>query len=511
MNLNKILIIALTLLSITVIGLTFIFMRLKNPLTNQFSDREKIIRPSVAAGSYYPRDKETLRQQINNFLDQTIIPPLENIPQIIILPHAGYTFSGQTAAYGIKAIAKADFDRIILIGPSHQDTFKGIALYQGDAWQTPLGEVEVDQKFNQKLIKENENIFFRNQAHQREHCLEVELPFLQSVFKEFKIVPIILGPLSDYASLLAQILAEQMDDKTLVIISSDLSHYPPYEIANRVDHQTINAILSGEVENFKQSIEQSTQKYPDLKTCACGEQAISTGMILAKKLGLAEIELLHYTNSGDVSGDYSQVVGYATISFSKKGKSAPEEELTEQEKEKLLQVARQSIIAHLQRKSAPKFTIESDRLKQPRGAFVTLRDTQGELRGCIGRIEEYELPLYQVVAKMAIAAATQDDRFPPVSLEEMEQVNIEISVLSAPQKIKNPEQEIELGKHGVIVQKGIHSGVLLPQVATENDWDLETFLGTLCIHKAGLAWDAWKDKNTEIYIFSAEVFSEDKT
>lgn len=486
---------------IAVLILIFVFMPKKE------SQKEKLeMREPAVAGTFYPQDKKVLENKIDGFLNKAEKIELKEKPKILIVPHAGYDYSGQVAAFGFKQLKGKNFDKVILVGPSHTDWFGGVALTEKDIWETPLGKVEVDQEFNQKLIKENNIIFYRDKAHLKEHDLEVEIPFLQAVLSDFKIVPIVMGESTlENAEILADALAKNIDDKTLIIISSDLSHYPPYEIANQADKKVIDAILSGKVENFENAIKKLTsQDLEGLDTCACGEGPIKAALILAKKLGLKDIKLLKYANSGDVSGDYSKVVGYASIIFLE---NKNDDNLSDNEEKELLKIARESIEFYLKKNKISEFKVSSDKLKQPQGAFVTLKK-EGQLRGCIGRIEETEKPLYEVVSEMAIAAATEDPRFYPISLDEMEDIDIEISVLSPLKRIKDPFKEIDIGRHGVLIKKGTRGGVFLPQVAIEENWSLEEFMDNLCEHKAGLSKDDWKNGKAEIYVFSAEVFGE---
>jgi hypothetical protein len=479
--------------------------------------KQKTVRKPVAAGSFYSADKKILSQQIKSFLEQAGDEEINGNLQMLILPHAGYDYSGQTAAYGFEQLVGQNFKTIILIGPSHQDWFFGAALTNQDYWQTPLGEMNIDKDLAKKLIQENKNIFIREQAHQNEHCLEVMLPFLQKVLKDFsvsggKILPIIVSQTDDkFLTDLAQALQKHLTEEDLVIISSDLSHYPSYNDAQKADKNTINGILSGSVEIFEKSIQENMQQnLPNLDTCACGEAPIKVGLLLAKTMGWDKIELLNYTNSGNVSGDRSRVVGYASIVFSSDKQREGELFLSSEEKQILLKIARQSI----ENKKNINNGNLTERLKQPQGAFVTL-NKDGQLRGCMGRIIEEKKPLYQVVEEMAKVAAFEDPRFYPVSEEETKEIEIEISVLSPLKKIIDPFKEIEIGKHGVIVSArggsafgGQKGGVFLPQVAVENNWDLETFMNELCENKAGLTRDAWKGGDVDIYIFSAEVFGE---
>ncbi len=491
---------------IFLIFLILFFMPFKK---RDIKKEELSVREPVVDGVFYPLEKEMLEKQIKDFLAQA--EKIEGKPKILIIPHAGYDFSGQAAAYGFKQLEGENFKRVILIGPSHIDWFDGIALSEKDIWRTPLGDVAVDVDFCQKLIKENKKIFYRESAHFEEHSLEAELPFLQKVLADFKIVPIIMGePTAENAKILSEALKKNIDGKTLIIISSDLSHYPSYETAVKVDKKTIESILSGKIENFEKTIKEELNKnLENLETCACGEGPIKVALLLAKSLELEKIKLLKYTNTGDANNDHYRVVGYASIGFfeDKNFVSAEEENFSSEEKLELLSIARKSVVNYLEKNKISEFEIDSEKLKQIQGAFVTLRKN-GELRGCIGIIEENEKPLYKVVSEMAIAAAVEDSRFDPVNLKEMDEIKIEISVLSPLKKIADPFKEIEIGKHGVMIKQGLRGGVFLPQVAMEENWDLEEFMDNLCEHKAGLPKDIWKSGKADIYIFSTEVFKE---
>ncbi len=463
------------------------------------------IRKAVVADMFYPAEKSTLNAQVEGFFQEVPEGKEEGLMRILIVPHAGYEYSGQVAAWGFKSLADKDYSRVVLLGGSHRALFEGAMIDENDAWETPLGLVETDKDLAKKLVEAVEGVAFSASAHFEEHSLEVELPFLQTVFKDFKLVPSLLGE-TDEALLekLAVALAQNMTENTLVVVSTDLSHYPPYEIANQVDSKTIDAILNGDVESFKATISaQMAQGYSGLDTCACGERAVRVGMKLAQKLGKGEWKLMKYANSGDVSGDKNRVVGYAAIGWYEKAKS---EELNKEEQAKLIEIAKKTLESYLENGKTPEFKVEEPKLLEPLGAFVTLRKN-GELRGCIGEFEAKE-PLWKVVRRMAIKAATKDPRFPLVRLNELPKIKLEISVLSPLKKTDDPDK-IEIGVHGVMIKKGLRKGVFLPQVATETGWDKETFMGQLCSQKAGLPWDCWKKKDVELFIFTAQVFEEE--
>lgn len=482
-------------------------------------DKNQRKRESVAAGSFYPADAQILSSQVEAYLRESKIFLNEEFwPRILIVPHAGYKFSGPIAAQAFQSLVGKNFEKVILLGPAHQDWFLGSSVDTHDFWETPLGLVKVDLSLAHQIIDSKKGILDRPLAHKKEHSLEVCLPFLQKTLgNDFEIVPIVVSQINrDQAQNLAQTLSKYIDSQTIVIVSSDLSHYPTAEIAQVVDQKIIESILRGDPDEFlRTNQELLTQYQGELETCACGRDPIYIALLLAKIIGVQRIENGSYLNSGDIIGDLSQVVGYANFVF---GEERPRERnisfsenfLSPEDKKTLLNLARQSIEFYLREGEFLKIDPEkiSSSLKIKRGSFVTLK--RGEsLRGCLGRIEEKKEPLYNLIAKMAVSAAREDPRFQPLQLSEMEDTVIEISVLSPLQKIKDPLQEIQVGRDGVFIQKGQQSGVFLPQVALENNWGLDEFMGHLCQEKAGLEREAWRQGDSDIYIFQAEVFQEE--
>jgi len=265
------------------------------------------IRPDMFAGKWYPSNKEELYDMVNKFLSQAKLPYIKGKIKAIIVPHAGYMFSGAVAAYAFKAIKGEDFTRVIMIGPSHRSYFQGISVNIQEGYKTPFGIVPVDRDFGEKLIKSSPMIGYIPVAHSYEHCLEVELPFLQTVLKKFKIVPILLGQqdmgtCKELARCLLRLLKKDKE-KTLILASSDLSHYHSYDEAVRLDHVLIDDVK--EMDPYK--------LYKDLvwKRCeACGKGAILTLLLIARELGITKSIVLKYANSGDVTGYHMRVVGY---------------------------------------------------------------------------------------------------------------------------------------------------------------------------------------------------------
>lgn len=273
-------------------------------------------RKPAVAGQFYPGSKQELNLLVDEYLNNVKPPKLNENIRALIVPHAGYEYSGQVAAFAYKAVGFSTSSRpiktVVLIGNSHQEYFDGVSVWNSGFFRTPLGDVEVDADFANKLINSNPKIVFRKSAHLGEHTLEVQLPFLQKVLSDFRIVPIILGNKGGIDVLISA-LKDLIDEKTLVIASSDLSHYPNYKDAQYSDHKVIEAILSGKRKNLRKTISDlEKQGIDNLQTCACGAGAIEVIMELMR--GTA-IKLLKYANSGDITGDHSQVVGYASIVF----------------------------------------------------------------------------------------------------------------------------------------------------------------------------------------------------
>ncbi len=462
-------------------------------------------RKASAAGSFYPADIKELAQVIDNSLNQATLKPIQGEVQALILPHAGYEFSGEVAAFGFKQLINENIDTVIIIGNSHHENFPGISIFPQGYFETPLGKVEINNELAKKIMAENDRIIFKESTHQDEHSIEVQLPFLQTVLKDFKIVPILFGNgmKTDWEMLSQAILKNIKDENVLIIASSDLSHYPSFEDARTVDAKTVENILTGNVDNLEAGIKElDSKKIANLSTIACGLDAIKTLMAIEKELGGTEIKLLKYANSGQaIGGNELRVVGYAAIGFfgDRRG-----DLLNRAEQEKLLRIAKQSVEYFIKNGKMLEFNVKEDTLNEKRGAFVTLKKNE-ELRGCIGSFPPTELSLYQVISDMAIAAASQDSRFDPVTKEELPKLEYEISVLSELEKI-NSIKDIRLGKHGVVISNSKSSGVFLPQVAIENNWDLEEFLEELCLQKVGLSRNCWQSKSTEISVFTAQVF-----
>ena len=465
-------------------------------------------RPAVA-GSFYPSDPDELRTQlVNLFRSVSYTKGIKNVAALIV-PHAGYVFSGEVAASAYACLdPDKKYDRVFLIGPSHHTWLNGASIYNKGNYSTPLGVVPVDTAFAGSLIREHRFFEYCPEAHTKEHSIEVQLPFLQHRLKhEFKIVPIVIGTQSAVTCRkIAEALKPYFNERNLFVISSDFSHYPDYKGALDADKATGEAIGSNSAENFLKTIQANeSKKISGLVTSACGQSPILTLLYLSSETPGIKIRHVKYMNSGDSEyGDKFRVVGYHSFVFTRDAKNKSFS-LSDEEKARLLDIARDAIERRLQNKSFAGGDTSgySKRLKTPSGAFVSLHKND-RLRGCIGQFSATQ-PLYEVVQKMAVAAAFQDYRFDPVGQDEMNEIHVEISVLS-PLKRINSIDEFELGKQGIYMKKGARSGTFLPQVAADTGWSKSEFLGHCARDKAGIGWDGWKD--AELYTYEALVFGE---
>lgn len=472
---------------------------------------QQMDRQPAVAGQFYPADASELRNQLKELFARAVGPKgIENVLAVIV-PHAGYVFSGEVAASGFNQIdANKKYDNIFVIGSSHQVAFDGAVIYTRGNFIMPMGIVKVNTELGKNLVQQYRVFSDRVDAHLYEHSLEVQLPFLQyRLKKDFRIVPIVIGTQSPATcAQIAAALKPYVNSKNLFVISTDLSHYPRYEDALRVDRVTLEAIASNSPERLLRTLEENDKKnIPRLATSLCGWTSVLTLLYMTTGNPTLTYSIIDYKNSGDsVYGDKIRVVGYGAVVVNKKGNPAKAEfTLSDQEKRTLLNIARRTITEYLTRRTTAPVdsTTLTPNLKTPCGAFVTLHKN-GMLRGCIGRFEPEE-PLYRVVQEMAIAAATEDYRFPPVTPRELPELEIEISVLTPLRKISSID-EIELGRHGIYIKKGARAGTFLPQVATETGWSKEEFLGYCARDKAGIGWNGWKD--ADIYVYEALVFSE---
>ncbi len=481
------------------------------PLALTASDN---IRPFLQTGPWYPADAAGLRRMLDGFFAP--LPPPEKGIRVrgIVAPHAGYAYSGRCAA---KAYASLSPDqgirRVILMGSSHHSGFQGACVADYEAWATPLGRVAVDLPACRALARASRFTSDRG-LMLREHSLENQLPFLQRELGEgFRVVPILFGSLrrEDFAAM-AEAIAPLVDDSTLLVASSDLTHfgegfgYTPFrrDLAaslEKLDRGFIDPILHLDFKRLADYRERTG-------ITACGFVPIGVLIRLLEKQGV-QARLADYYRSGDLNGDYSTSVSYGSILFFS-GTAAPgSDRLDRNEQKLLLELARSTLRDRIQGKTTvndlgARFA-GRHRLTQEAGVFVTLRE-RGELRGCIGSIVGVE-PLWQGVAANVLRAAFEDPRFAPLAARELDAVDIEISVMT-PLRPARDWRSIRLRTDGVVIRDGGAQAVFLPQVAAETGWGLEEFLGQLCL-KAGLPRDTFRTSRTmQFFVFQAQVFGE---
>jgi len=458
------------------------------------------IRPSTIAGSWYPGNPKELTEMVDGFLEQ--VKPVYGEPIALIVPHAGYEFSGLVAASGFKQLEGVDYDVAIIIASDHRPPLSNpISVWAKGGFETPLGVVPVNEELAREIIETDPLISFAPETHQNEHPIEIELPFLQRVSPNCSIVPILMGSDDDNTvSVLSEALVSVLSKKRgIVIASSDLSHYPASSDARHVDQETLSAIETGDPTKLRETTEKLMgMGFSNLDTCVCGRGPIMVAMRVAEGLGANTISILRYMNSGDIlHGSDDKVVGYGAVMF---WRYAPPE-LTREQQRILLDLAYKAIEEYLRTNKVPAYTTEDPVMNQNSGIFLTLR-IGVMLRGCIGQLWS-EDPLYKVVQDTAISAATRDPRFPPLTIKELEDITIKISILSPLRRITEIE-EIEVGTHGLVIVHEGQRGVLLPQVPVERGWDRITFLENLCL-KAGLPGYSWKE-NPTLYVFTTIEF-----
>ena len=479
------------------------------PAMSRYPENQHVRKPAVA-GSFYP----STAKEIKSMAGPWIHPAAGGeAPQAVIVPHAGYVFSGEVAASALNRIPRGHvYKRIFLLGPSHRVAFTGASVQTACAYaETPLGKVPVDISLGQELIRKGEGAFtYRSDAHDREHCLEVQLPLLQLALGEVPpVVPIVIG--TERISVLeqiAEVLEPYFTPENLFVISSDFSHYPSYADAKTSDLFLAETIVSGGLNEFLKALADIYRRgLPGLDTPACGTCSIAVLLSMMDAQGRDRFSVDHilYRNSGDSPyGDKDRVVGYNAFCITRQpGKEGSLFHFTEEEKRAMISAARSSIRSALRLDDDGCDTPVGILKEKGYGVFVTLH-LDGRLRGCIGRFTSSST-LYATIREMARSAAFSDPRFPPLSRSEAGKVKIEVSVLSPLRKIDSID-EFRLGRDGIYMIKGPNHGTFLPQVAAETGWTTEEFLGHCARDKAGIGWDGWKD--ADLYTYQTEIVEE---
>ncbi len=469
------------------------------------------VRPAAVAGSWYPDDPAALAAEIEAMLHAAAPPAARDRVRALVAPHAGLRYSGPTAAAAYVGLSPARHQRILVLAPSHHVALRGLAVDPSSSYESPLGRMRIDVEAVERLAA-LPGVVCSARPFATEHAIEMQLPFLQHCLPESSLVPVLVGEDADAATQAALVsgVAALLDERTLIVVSSDFMHYGrafdyvPFteDVPGRIeatDAQALAALKRGAAAEFEEVL---------LRTgnTICGRRPLLLLLRLAGSRWRGE--LLAYTTSGSLTGDWSHSVSYAALAFAE-GDAPPtgtgEERLSTADKRELLQLARNSIAHAIGAPKCDSRAAESPALRTHRGAFVSLHDRRdGRLRGCIGWLEP-KGELHAAVSENATSAALRDPRFDPVVAAELPHLDIEISVLG-PVLDASGVEEIRMGRDGLAVVHEGKRGILLPQVPAHMGWNRLQFLDAVC-RKADLPADAWR-RGATIHRFEAEVFSE---
>ena len=437
-----------------------------------------MIRNPVVAGQFYPGTSSQLRAMIEALVDEKSVK--EEIIGLVS-PHAGYIYSGSVAG---ATISRIEFkDTFIIMGPNHTGMGKPFSIMTEGTWATPLGEVEIDSELGKKILTISSHLEEDQVAHLREHSIEVQLPFLQYFKKDIKIVPIIFAysagsVYKEIGQEIAQAVKE-LNKEVIIIASSDMTHYESQEAAQRKDNQAIEAILALDEDELLRRVE-------ELNISMCGYAPVISLIAAAKELGAAGAELVRYQTSGDTSGDYSSVVGYAGILIKKT------------EMHPLVMLAKEAVETYVKEGEVLKPPDElTPEMRERAGVFVSIHKL-GELRGCIGTFEPQRENVAEEIITNAISSATRDPRFSPVAPAELKDLEYSVDVLTTPELVAD-ESQLDPKKYGVIVECGYRKGLLLPDLEGVDTVDYQI---DICRQKGGIA----PDEPVKLYRFEVKRY-----
>ncbi len=469
---------------------------------------EKRILPSPFAGSWYPASPAELKKLFGEWFAAAPEPP-KKTPAAILLPHAGYVYSGKTAAAAAACVLGKKYSRVVILAPSHRVYMRNkLCIPKADAVSTPLGSVEIDRSAADLLAK-NPFVVSDDSVHLNEHSAQLEIPFLQYALQPgFKVLPVIYGVFEKRElAEAAEILSVLFEPGTLVVVSSDFTHYGPnydYVPFKKEIRENLRKLDLGAFALIEKKDASGFGSYIDSTGATiCGATGIE--MLLRTLPSNAECIMRGYANSSEMTGETDNSVSYLSAAFyCEWGSPGKESGLTDSDKTLLLKLARASIARQLDGSAPlPDLSALSPAAERKMGAFVTLK-INGQLRGCIGEILPYR-KLVNAVRARAVDAAFSDPRFMPLRKEELSRIDIEISALTVPHAVAS-WRDIVVGKHGIVLTKRGRSAVFLPQVAPEQGWGIEETLTNLSL-KAGLGPDDWRE-GASFEVFEAIVFGE---
>ncbi len=437
-----------------------------------------MIRKPVVSGQYYPKSPAQLKEMISGMVDEKAAK--EEVVGLVS-PHAGYIYSGPVAGATISRIKFKD--TFIILGPNHTGMGKPFSIMTEGVWQTPLGDVEIDSELAKQILASSDHLEEDHAAHQHEHSIEVQLPFLQYFKEGIRLVPIVLSHAAGTAykeigKAMAQAI-KYLNKSVIIIASSDMTHYEPQASAQRKDSQAIEAILDLDEDKL-------LRRVSELNISMCGYAPTVSLISAAKELGAKGAELIKYQTSGDTTGDYASVVGYAGVII-KSYEISPQ-----------VKLAREAAETYVKEGSTitppDKLTPE---LKETAGVFVSIHKF-GELRGCIGTFEPTQKNVAEEIIVNAISSATRDPRFPPVAPKELKDLEYSVDLLTKPEPVKNKDK-LDPKKYGVIVECGLRRGLLLPDLEGVDSVDQQI---DICCQKAGIA----PDEPIKLYCFTVKRY-----
>lgn len=434
-----------------------------------------MIRNPVVAGQFYPESPDRLRTMIQGIVDEKAAKA-----DVIglVSPHAGYVYSGPVAG---AVISRVKFkDTFVIIGPNHTGMGKPLSIMTQGTWKTPLGEVDIDSELGKRILATSSHLQEDSAAHQYEHSIEVQIPFLQYFKKDVKLVPIMLAYSSPAVyKEIGRELAKAVKDlkrEVVIIASSDMTHYESQASAQRKDTQAIEAILDLDEDELFRRVDA-------LNISMCGYAPAISLISAAKELGATSAELVRYQTSGDTTGDYSAVVGYAGIIITKMSPVA--------------KLAKETVEAFVREGKTPQPGELTPEMKERAGVFVSIHKL-GDLRGCIGTFEPQQGNVAEEIIANAISSATRDPRFLPIAASELKDLSYSVDILTKPELIESKDQ-LDPKKYGVIVESGLRRGLLLPDLEEVDTVDYQI---DICRQKAGIM----PDEPIKLYRFEVKRY-----
>ncbi|MFC1901142.1 AmmeMemoRadiSam system protein B [Chloroflexota bacterium] len=447
-----------------------------------------MIRNAFVAGRFYPDSPEELRATIEEMVDEEAVKE-EAIG--VVLPHAGYIYSGSVVGATLSRVYIKS--TAIIIGPNHTGFGKPQSIMTEGTWNTPLGDVEIDSVLAKKITDNSEYLQEDDRAHNYEHSIEVQLPFLQYLKPDIKIVPIILSYANgdvykDVGTAIAAAIKE-VGEKVLIIASSDMNHNEDQDTTEEKDDKAIEAMLDLDEEEL-------IKRVNEFNITMCGYATAVSLITAAKEMGVSGAELVQHRTSGEVTGDFEDVVGYAGIIFKSGGDVSGK--TAELEMSTLVKLAKQTVESYVTEGTVPEPPEKpTPEMQERAGVFVSIH-MGGELRGCIGTFEPTTSSVAEEIISNAVSSATRDPRFHPVMPDELEDLDYSVDVLTSPVPVESQE-ELDAKKYGIIVQAGLRRGLLLPDLEGVDTVEEQI---AICRQKGGID----PDEPVQLYRFEVKRY-----